>query len=127
MVQVSRWDALKDPVGVVNGFACLTERDEGDAELVLASPNVHAVADDPEGAQVYGEVCAAWRTLPHVAENGAIVNALQRHAGVAARLCWIDRSTRRRLAANPLPTPGPGGRSDLEARGDGCRPLEILV
>jgi trehalose synthase len=100
VVQVSRWDALKDPVGVVNGFARLTERDEGGAELVLAGPNVHAVADDPEGAQVYGEVCAAWRALPHaarrrvhlaalpmtdVAENGAIVNALQRHAAVVVQ------------------------------------------
>ena len=100
VVQVSRWDALKDPVGVLNGFASLTERDGGDAELVLAGPNVHAVTDDPEGAQVYDEVCAAWRALPHaarrrvhlaslpmtdVAENGAIVNALQRHATVVVQ------------------------------------------
>jgi trehalose synthase len=99
VVQVSRWDPLKDPVGVMRGFARLLERGErlGGAELVLAGPNVKAVADDPEGAVVLEEVMAAWRRLPHsvrdrihlaslptrdVDENAVIVNALQRHAHV---------------------------------------------
>jgi trehalose synthase len=65
--------------------------------LVLAGPNVNAVADDPEGAAVFNEVVAAWRQLTHsdrrriqlanlpmadADENAAIVNALQRHAAV---------------------------------------------
>ena len=69
----------------------------GDAHLVLAGPNVHAVADDPEGAEVFNEVLTAYRALRHeirsrvelanlpmadVEENAAIVNALQRHATV---------------------------------------------
>jgi trehalose synthase len=101
VVQVSRWDDLKDPVGVLRGFALLV--DEGGhrgAELVLAGPNVHAVADDPDGARVFGEVTEAWRALPHhvrrtvnlaslpsadVEENAAIVNALQRHAAVVVQ------------------------------------------
>jgi trehalose synthase len=101
VVQVSRWDPLKDPLGVLLGFANLVRNgDDGRAELVLAGPNVSAVADDPEGATVFAEVLAAWQQLPdtirgriHLAslptedvdENAAIVNALQRHAAVVVQ------------------------------------------
>jgi trehalose synthase len=101
VVQVSRWDRLKDPVGVMRGFAQLIDRTGANgAELVLAGPNVRAVADDPEGAEVFDEVASAWRSLPHgerrrvhlaslpskdVQENGVIVNALQRHASVVVQ------------------------------------------
>jgi trehalose synthase len=96
IVQVSRWDRMKDPVGVLRGFAHLVEAgaDHG-AQLVLAGPSVQGVTDDPEGAAVFEEVEHAWRALPDSLrssvqlaqlpmndndENGAIVNALQRHA-----------------------------------------------
>jgi trehalose synthase len=99
VAQVSRWDHLKDPVGVLQGFSdhageCC------DAHLLLAGPSVAAVADDPEGAQVLEEVVAAWTALPnsarrrvHIAslpmedpeENAAIVNAIQRHADVVVQ------------------------------------------
>ena len=98
VVQVSRWDPLKDPVGVMNGFGHLVEEGRvGDAHLVLAGPNVHAIADDPEGGEVLDSVISEWRQLPHAVrhrvhivclpmsdfeENAAIVNALQRHATV---------------------------------------------
>jgi trehalose synthase len=98
VVQVSRWDAMKDPIGVLEGFARFLEPDAPHgAELVLAGPNVNAVADDPEGAKVFGELQRAWLALPtaarravHLAmlpmddeeENAALVNALQRHAAV---------------------------------------------
>ena len=101
VLQISRWDPLKDPVGVMLGFADLVNGGApGDAELVLAGPNVRAVADDPEGAQVLDEVIDVWRQLPHtvrnrihiaslpmadVEENAAIVNALQRHAAVVVQ------------------------------------------
>jgi len=101
VVQVSRWDRLKDPVGVLQGFARLEEESGApEAGLVLAGPNVRAVADDPEGAQVLDEVQEAWRELPHsvrrrvhlaslptadVEENAAIVNALQRQATVVVQ------------------------------------------
>jgi len=99
VVQVSRWDPLKDMVGVLRGFALTSARAPG-AELVLAGPNVQGVADDPEGPAVFAEVLAAWRALPddarqkvHLAnlptndleENAAIVNALQRHAAVVVQ------------------------------------------
>ena len=101
VVQVSRWDPLKDMIGVMHGFtqlcngACPVQ-----PELVLAGPNVSGVADDPEGAIVFDQTVEAWRALPHgvrnrihlaclptadVQENGAIVNALQRHATVVVQ------------------------------------------
>jgi trehalose synthase len=101
VLQVSRWDALKDPVGVMIGFARLVEqgRDAG-AHLMLAGPNVHAIADDPDGAAVYADTVERWRALSHevrcrvhlatlpthdIDENAAIVNALQRHASVVVQ------------------------------------------
>lgn len=101
IVQVSRWDPLKDMTGVLHGFHRLVVKyPDTKAALVLAGPDVHAIADDPEGAQVFNEVLEAWRALPdevrervHLAnlpmhdvdENGAIVNALQRHAAVVVQ------------------------------------------
>jgi len=97
VVQVSRWDRLKDPIGVLNGFARIPAAQARHAELLLAGPDVRSVADDPEGAAVYAEVVAAWHALgaeprhrvhlvslpaADVDENAAIVNALQRHATV---------------------------------------------
>jgi trehalose synthase len=96
VVQVSRWDRLKDPAGVLRGFV------EGiapttDAHLVIAGPSTAAVADDPEGAEVLAEVAAqANRLAPELRErvhlmslpmedpqeNAVIVNALQRRADV---------------------------------------------
>ena len=99
VLQVSRWDTLKDPVGVMTGF----ERhiaDRTDAHLVLAGPSADSVADDPEGAQVLRQVHDTWQLLApdarrrvHIAslpmadaeENAAIVNALQRHAEVVVQ------------------------------------------
>src|SRR5438132_14119835 len=60
VTQVSRWDRLKDPVGVLNGFARHVEPDT-DAHLVLAGPGKSSVADDPEDEEVLGEVTEAWR------------------------------------------------------------------
>jgi trehalose synthase len=99
VVQVSRWDRLKDPLGVMRGFAEHVVADL-DAHLILAGPTVHSVTDDPEGHQILDEVEQAWRKLPHlersrvhlaclpmadIEENAAIVNALQRHAAVVVQ------------------------------------------
>jgi trehalose synthase len=54
VVQVSRWDPLKDPIGVMRGFAHLVDGSApAGAALVLAGPNVNAVADDPEGVATF--------------------------------------------------------------------------
>jgi trehalose synthase len=98
VVQVSRWDPLKDPIGVMHGFVqYLQESAHDTVQLVLAGPTVRSIADDPEGVETLERVLDYWRRLPHslrarihlvclpmadVEENGAIVNALQRHATV---------------------------------------------
>jgi trehalose synthase len=99
LAQVSRWDRLKDPAGIVAAFAEHVHLDE-DPHLLLAGPDVTAVADDPEGAEVYREIEAIWHGLPqrvrrrvHLAllpmddpdENAVIVNAIQRRADVVAQ------------------------------------------
>jgi trehalose synthase len=99
VTQVSRWDALKDPLGVLYGFADHVAALH-DAHLVLAGPAVDAVADDPEGAAVLAEAEAARAALEdgirarvHLAalpmddaqENAAIVNALQRSSAVVVQ------------------------------------------
>jgi len=96
VLQVSRWDALKDPLGVIRGFADHVP----DAHLVYAGPSVAAVADDPEGEQVLRGAQRLREELPeqarrrlHLAclpmddpeENAIIVNALQRHARVVVQ------------------------------------------
>ncbi len=99
VVQVSRWDRLKDMQGLMEGFAEHMVAGSR-AHLCLAGPNVTGVADDPEGAEVLHECIDAWRDLPHAArariqlvclpmadieENAVIVNALQRHAAVVVQ------------------------------------------
>jgi trehalose synthase len=96
--QVSRWDRLKDPVGVLNTFAEYNRIE--DAHLLLAGPSVAGVADDPEGAEVLEEVTARRRELPSdqrprthlvslptddVEENAAMVNAIQRRSNVVVQ------------------------------------------
>ncbi len=95
VAQVSRWDRLKDPLGVLECFA--EHLDDPAIHLALVGPATGAVSDDPEGAGVLEAVGAAWRRLPdakrgraHLVslpmddtdENGAMVNALQRRADV---------------------------------------------
>lgn len=97
VAQVSRWDRLKDPLGVLE---TLTHLDDPALHLVLAAPETGGVADDPEAAVVYEEVAGAWRELdPEVRrrahlvslpmhdgdENGAMVNAIQRRADVVVQ------------------------------------------
>ena len=100
VVQVSRWDRLKDPVGVIEGFARFIAPKLDEVHLVLAGPAVAAVSDDPEGQEVLHECRDVWANLPadskekvHLAclpmedaeENAAIVNALQRRADVVVQ------------------------------------------
>jgi trehalose synthase len=96
VIQVSRWDRLKDMPGVMHGFAGYAAAG-GTGSLLLAGPAVADVADDPEGAAVFAECLLQWRDLPAAVrgriglvtlpledadENAVMVNALQRHATV---------------------------------------------
>jgi trehalose synthase len=98
VTQVSRWDRLKDPIGVLRGFA--GEPSIGDAHLILAGPSPSSVADDPEAEGVLSELRDAWNDQPmhvreriHLAnlptddvdENAVTVNALQRRADVVVQ------------------------------------------
>jgi trehalose synthase len=101
VVQVSRWDRLKDPLGVMRGFECFARRPGAPmAELMLVGPQSEAVADDPEGAEVFREVVHQWEVLPEAVrrrvhlvslpmddmeENAAMVNAIQRHASIVVQ------------------------------------------
>src|SRR6201999_2389926 len=92
VLQVSRWDRLKDHLGVMRGFVHRTVPDT-DAELMLVGAHVQGVPDDPEGAEVLEALVAEHAALPdaerervHIAslsvsdleESDVIVNALQR-------------------------------------------------
>jgi trehalose synthase len=96
VVQVSRWDRLKDMHGVMTGFAAAVVG-RVDAQLLLVGPSIEGVADDPEGAGVLAECIATWEALPtgardrvrlltlpmdDVDENAVMVNALQRSSTV---------------------------------------------
>jgi trehalose synthase len=99
VVQVSRWDRLKDHAGVLEAFReYIAPR--GPGQLVLAGPTAAAVSDDPEGLEALAEIVALRDECPpdvrrrvHVAslpmedteENAAIVNALQRRADVVVQ------------------------------------------
>jgi trehalose synthase len=99
VLQVSRWDALKDPLGVIRGFADHVPLEAG-AHLAYAGPDVRGVADDPEGVRMLrksveecGRLPADVRRRIHIVmlpmddldENAVMVNALQRHARVIAQ------------------------------------------
>jgi trehalose synthase len=99
VVQISRWDRMKDMAGVMAGFAGAFDASLG-AHLMLAGPKAEGVEDDPEAAQVFAECQAQWEALPaavrrhvHLAqlptadhdENAALTNALQRHASVVCQ------------------------------------------
>jgi trehalose synthase len=93
VTQVSRWDRLKDPEGLLEIFA--RHLDDPSLHLCLVGPETEGVHDDPEGAQVYQGVVDRWRgldgerrrrahliSLPmdDLARNAAMVNALQRRS-----------------------------------------------
>ena len=99
VVQVSRWDRLKDPAGVLRAFVDGVAPST-DAHLVLAGPSTAAVADDPEGPEVLTDIVSRVSRLPdslreriHLLslpmedpeENAVIVNALQRRADVVVQ------------------------------------------
>jgi trehalose synthase len=99
VIQVSRWDRLKDPEGVLRAFVDGVAPST-DAHLVLAGPSTAAVADDPEGPEVLADIASQVGHMPHALrerihmlslpmedpeENAVIVNALQRRADVVVQ------------------------------------------
>jgi trehalose synthase len=98
IVQVSRWDPLKDMGGVLRAFASSSL--VRSAQLVLCGPSPQSVADDPEARAVLEAVVTQWQDLPSavrrrahlvcttlddVEGNARLVNALQRRAAVVTQ------------------------------------------
>ena len=82
LVQISRFDRLKDPLGVIEVYKMVKRYN--DCRLVLAGGGA---ADDPEGARVLEEVRARAAGDPDIyilllEQNDIEVNALQRAATV---------------------------------------------
>ena len=100
VLQVSRWDRLKDMAGVLSGIAAYLDRLPPDVHLLLVGPDAGGVSDDPEAAEVLAECRAIWTAftpadqmrlhlcglpMDDVDENAHLVNALQRHASVVVQ------------------------------------------
>ncbi len=130
VVQVSRWDPLKDMAGVMEAFAEYVVP-ESDAHLMLVGPSTAQVSDDPEGQSVLDGIIARWRTLPDEArrrihlvslpmddpeENGALVNAIQRHAAVVTQKSLAEgfglTVTEAMFKARPVLASAVGGIAD---------------
>jgi trehalose synthase len=99
VLQVSRWDPLKDMAGVIDAFITWIAPSTP-AHLVLAGPDPADIPDDPEGLRVYQEVARARESAParireriHLVvlslgdfeANALAVNALQRRADVVCQ------------------------------------------
>jgi trehalose synthase len=136
VVQISRWDRLKDMAGVLTGFAEHLVKDRDNVHLMLVGPDVTGVADDPEGAQVLAEcrsvrhaLTAGVRDRTHLAclpmddgdENAIIVNALQRHAEVVVQKSLVEgfglTVTEAMWKARPVLASAVGGIQDQIADG----------
>jgi trehalose synthase len=98
VLSLSRWDRVKDPIGIMHAFA--EHVDDPGARLIIAGPAPVAVADDPEGPLYLDAVKAAWAALPErqrrrvdlavlpmvdLKENALVVNALQSQAAVIVK------------------------------------------
>ncbi len=90
LLQVSRFDRFKDPVGVIHAYRLVKRHDE--CRLVLAGGGA---ADDPEGPKVLAEVMEAATGDPDIhvlmlPDNASVeINALQRAATII-----LQKSTR---------------------------------
>jgi trehalose synthase len=103
VVQVSRWDPLKDMSGVLEAFRRIA--DHPTARLSLVGPDTHGVTDDPTAAVYFARGLAHCPRLPgairrrvqlvrlpmeNAEENATMVNALQRHASIVVQKSLVE-------------------------------------
>lgn len=100
VLQLARWDPLKDMLGVLEGFVHHIAP-VNSAHLILAGPDPDDIPDDPENAAVFAEIHHRYSALPvsvrrrihlvvlglanttqDLQANAVLVNALQRRASV---------------------------------------------
>ena len=97
VVQVSRWDPLKDHEGVLQAFVDLCRSVGTDAHLVLAGPETDGVADDPEGDATFARLrerwaAHLWRSLDvDCAKPLLVINPVN--------MIWRDARVKRNIAA----------------------------
>jgi trehalose synthase len=105
VLQVSRWDRLKDMAGVLSGIADHLDHLPEEVHLLLVGPDASGVSDDPEAADVLAECQAIWSSRPahqqrrlhlcslpmdDVDENAHLVNALQHHAATVVQKSLVE-------------------------------------
>lgn len=137
VLQVSRWDPLKDMPGVLRAFA--GSELPGMAQLVLCGPSPESIADDPEAAGVLAEVVRCRESLPGPVRkrvhlvcpaledregNARLVGALQRRATVVVQKSLEEgfglTVTEAMWKARPVVASGVGGiRSQITHGLDG--------
>jgi trehalose synthase len=137
VVQVSRWDRLKDMSGVLTGFVDSLSGLPDDVHLMLVGPAAAGVSDDPEGAEVLEDCRALWRRLDEaqqrrvhlvclpmddVDENAHLVNAIQRHASVVVQKSLVEgfglTVTEAMWKSKPVVASGVGGILDQIVDGE---------
>ncbi len=137
VLQVSRWDRLKDMAGVLTSFADHLPGLPEDVHLMLVGPDVSGVSDDPEGREVLEDCVAVWRNQPapvqrrihlcslpmdDVDENAHLVNALQRHATVVVQKSLVEgfglTVTEPMWKGKPVIASGVGGIQDQVVDGE---------
>lgn len=103
VVQISRWDVLKDHEGLLECF--IGHLADTDAHLALVGPSSKGVSDDPEGPAVQARIAETWigldpsvRSRIHIIslpmddfdENGVMVNAIQRRADIVVQKSLVE-------------------------------------
>lgn len=130
VLQVSRWDTLKDMAGVLSAFTQVVAPG-GDAHLVLAGPDPATIADDPGGVEVLAGIRSAAARLPgglagrihlvctagdDLEGTAFVINALQRRAGVITQKSIKEgfglTITEGMLKAKPVVAPAVGAISE---------------
>jgi trehalose synthase len=120
VTQVSRFDRLKDPVGVIEAFKLARRRER--AHLILAGGSAD---DDPEGAEVHAEVLARAAKNKDISvlmlppDAHLVINALQRRSAVI-----VQKSLREGFALTV--SEGLWKRRAVVASAVGGIPLQIL-
>ena len=135
VLQVGRWDRLKDPTGLLIAWQEGIDRLPDDAHLVLAGPSV-TDRRSPAGQvlescrDLWGRLDPEVRDRSHVVtlpaddaeENAIIVNALQRHASVVVQKSlaegWGLTVTEAMAKGRPVVASAVGGIQDQITHGE---------
>jgi len=96
VLQVSRWDPLKDMLGVMRGFSEYVAGPNTDAKLALIGPSVESVADDPEAGarRMSGGLGCASTSSPQSRPARGPPHARRRRQRARGKRCTAPRQHR---------------------------------